>query len=80
MVLLTLVDISVSTAWWVTKNVYYAGKYMIYGRQKTEAEIIKEDMTEQMDKILKNEEELKNELRELNGKKIEKKINLRHSL
>jgi len=80
MVLLTLVDISISTAWWVTKNVYYAGKYMIYGHQKTEAEKMKEDMTKQMEKILKNEEELKNELRELNGKKNEKKMKLRHSL
>lgn len=65
MVLLALLDISVSTAWWMTKNVYYAGRYVIYGRQKTEAEIVEEKVDERMKEILGNERMLMQELGEV---------------
>lgn len=66
MSLLTLVDISVSAVWWVTKGVYYTGKYIIYGPPKTEKEIMNEMIDEKLKKILEEKE----------SKKIEK----RHSI
>jgi hypothetical protein len=58
MSLLTLVDISVSAVWWVTKGVYYTGKYMIYGRQKTENEIIEEKIDEKLKQILNDRDKV----------------------
>lgn len=69
MSLLTIVDISVSAVWWVTKGVYYTGRYMIYGRQKTESEIIDEKINERLEQIM-----LKDNSTE------QKKIKKRHSL
>ncbi len=61
MVIFTLLDISLQTTWWVSKNIYYAGRYLIYGKQKTESEI----MEEKMEKLIQHEADLLNEIRDL---------------
>lgn len=68
MILSILVDLSVKTAWWVTKNAYYAGRYMIYGRRKTETEKLEEKL-EEVEQILEDEKKLVKTLVE-NQKKI----------
>lgn len=58
MVLFALLDLSLQTSWWVTKKIYYAGKYMIYGSQKSEAELREERVEAKLDEILKREAEI----------------------
>jgi hypothetical protein len=58
MVLFALLDLSLQTSWWVTKKIYYAGKYMIYGSQKSEAELREERVEAKLDEILKHESEI----------------------
>ena len=62
MVIFTLLDVSIQTTWWITKNIYYVGRYMIYGKQKTEGEIIEEKVGEKLEKILENEAKLMHDL------------------
>ena len=58
MVFLTLVDISLQTGWWIGKHIFYVGRYVIYGRQKTE----EEKVNEKLEQILDNEQKLRNDL------------------
>lgn len=58
MVVFALLDLSIQTTWWVTKKIYYAGKYMIYGSQKSEAEIREEKVEAKLDELLKHEAEI----------------------
>lgn len=57
MVVFALLDLSLQTSWWITKKIYYAGKYMIYGSQKSEAEIREEKVEAKLDELLKHEAE-----------------------
>ncbi len=50
--ILSLLDISITASVWVCKNVYYAGRYMVYGHQKTESEKLDEKL-EKIEEILK---------------------------
>ena len=50
--LISLLDISITASVWVCKNVYYAGRYMVYGHQKTESEKLDEKL-EKIEKMLK---------------------------
>ena len=83
MVLGTLLELSVSTTWWVTKNIYYAGKWVVNGHQKTETEMMEEKMNKMFNKVLKNEEEMKRELQNLKGRENdnnEKTVQRRNSI
>lgn len=65
MVLLTLLDLSVQTTVWTVKNIFYAGRYMIYGKQKTESEQKTEEMEKRLQQILDNESKLLHNLEEV---------------
>lgn len=56
MVLLTLLDLSLNSTLWIAKNVFYAGRYMVYGRQKTKEEILEEKEDEILKRLEKVEE------------------------
>ncbi len=54
--LITLLDISITASVWLCKNVYYAGRYMVYGHQKTESEKLDEKI-EKIEEMLKKNSE-----------------------
>lgn len=56
MVIFTLIDLSitaVSTVWWVTKSAFYTGKYIVYGRGKTNDELIEEKIDEKLEEKMR---------------------------
>ena len=50
--MLTLIDLSLKTTFWVASSVYYAGKYLIYGAQKNKDQIEREEIQRKEDMIL----------------------------
>jgi hypothetical protein len=50
MVLLFLAELTVRATWWTVKGVYHVGRYIIYGKEKTDQEKII-DLEQQLKEI-----------------------------
>jgi hypothetical protein len=68
MVLIALAELGLRITWWTVKGAFSVGKYLIYGREKTDQEKIAELQNE-----LKELKELKEKLKEKEEEKEEEK-------
>lgn len=66
MVLIALAEIGVRVTWWTVKGVFSIGKYLIYGREKTDQEKI----AELENKLKEVEEKLEEKLKEVGDGKL----------
>lgn len=70
-----LAEITLKGGFWILKNVYYAGKYMIYGTEKSREEKAVDDLKREVDELRSKEEkvvdDLKREVSELKREIVE---------
>ena len=63
MVLIALAELGISLTWWTVKGVYSVGRYMIYGKEKTDKDRINEleNQLKAVNEKLKEKDETKSE-------------------
>ena len=64
MVLITLAELTIRATWWTVKGAYSVGRYLIYGKEKTE----EEKNQEKIEELAKQLKEVQEQLNERNAK------------